>query len=135
MDREYIDWIQELKQRIRSSQIKAGLAVNAEMISLYWSIGKDIAEKQNSFGWGSKIVEQMSKDLKRELPDTKGFSRSNLFAMQRFYSFYKDSEFVYQAGGQIQNESESEGDSIVYQVGGQLSKESILCKICPQFRN
>jgi len=129
MDREYIDWIQELKQRIRSSQIKAGLAVNAEMISLYWSIGKDIAEKQNSFGWGSKIVEQMSKDLKRELPDTKGFSRSNLFAMQRFYSFYKDSGFVYQVGGLIQNESESEGDSIVYQAGKQLNKESILCKI------
>lgn len=129
MDKEYINWIQELKQRISSSQIKAGLAVNAEMISLYWSIGKDILEKQSRFDWGSKIVEQMAKDLKRELPNTNGFSRTNLFAMKQFYLFYKDSELVHQLGGLIQNDTKNEENQIVHQVAGQLSKESILCKI------
>lgn len=104
MNKEYVNWVKELKQRISSSQIKAGLAVNAELISLYWSIGKDIVDNQNKFGWGSKIVEQISKDLKRELPNTNGFSRTNLFAMQRFYLFYKDAEFVYQLGGLIEND-------------------------------
>jgi len=142
VNKEYIEWIQELKHRISSSQIKAGLAVNAEMITLYWSIGKDIADKQENLGWGSKIVEQMSKDLKRELPGTKGFSRTNLFAMKQFYLFYKDSEFIHQVGGLIQNDTNAEKNQIVHQVGGQfdsgelvqqtarqLSKESILCKI------
>ena len=125
MNKEYVNWVKELKQRISSSQIKAGLAVNAELISLYWSIGKDIVDKQNKFGWGSKIVEQISKDLKRELPDTNVFSRTNLFAMQRFYLFYKDAEFVYQLGGLFQNDT----NSIVPQAERELSKESVLCKI------
>lgn len=129
MHKEYKAWIQELKQRISSSQIKAGLAVNAEMITLYWSIGKDIFEKQEKLGWGSKIVEQMSKDLKRELPDTNGFSRTNLFAMKQFYLFYKDHELVHQVGGLIQDDTKNKENQIVHQAAGQLSKESILCKI------
>ncbi|MCO5234016.1 MAG: PDDEXK nuclease domain-containing protein [Chitinophagales bacterium] len=129
MDKAYIEWIQELKQRICSSQIKAGLAVNAEMIALYWSIGKDISEKQDKFGWGSKIVEQMSKDLKRELPDTNGFSRTNLFAMRQFYLFYKDTEFIHQLGGQLNDNAKNNENTFVHQLGGQLNKEHLLCKI------
>ena len=110
MDKDYIDWIQDLKARIRFAQIKASIAVNEEMLMLYWDIGKSIVEKQNQFSWGSKIVEQMAKDLKRELPGTIGFSRTNLFAMRKFYLFYKDSK-------------------LVHQLGGQLPKDSILCKI------
>lgn len=144
MDKEYIDWIQDLKTRIRSAQIKASIAVNEEMLLLYWDIGKSIVEKQNQFSWGSKIVEQMAKDLKRELPDTSGFSRTNLFAMRKFYLFYKDSELIQQVGGQLeitssttQNEFDQQAvepiqndqTQIVHQPGGQLQKESILCKI------
>ena len=142
MNKEYIEWIQELKQRISSSQIKASIAVNEEMILLYWDIGKSIVQKQSEFAWGSKIVEQMAKDLKRELPNTNGFSRTNLFAMRQFYLFYNDSKFVHQVGGLTQNDTKNKENQIVHQVGGQfdggklvqqvagqLSKESILCAI------
>lgn len=123
MDISYLNWIQDLKKRIRSAQLKASIAVNEEMLMLYWDMGKSILEKQNQFTWGSKIVEQMAKDLKRELPDTNGFSRTNLFAMRKFYLFYSGTEIVHQVGGQLSN------NEIVQQAAGQLSKESILCKI------
>lgn len=129
MDENYVNWIKDLKTKIRNAQIKASIAVNEEMLVLYWDIGRSIAEKQNQFTWGSKIVEQMAKDLKRELPDTKGFSRTNLFAMRKFYLFYKDSELVQQLGGQLENISSKPENKLVQQVVGQLSKDSILCKI------
>lgn len=129
MDKDYIDWIEDLKARIRSAQIKASIAVNEEMLMLYWEIGKSIVEKQNQFVWGSKIVAQMAKDLKRELPDTSGFSRTNLFAMRKFYLFYKDSKLVHQLGGQLENITSNQQNELVHQLGGQLPKDSILCKI------
>ncbi|REG87084.1 PDDEXK nuclease domain-containing protein [Algoriphagus antarcticus] len=148
MDKTYIDWIESLKQKIKSAQLKASIAVNEEMIRLYWDIGKSIVEKQESFAWGSKVVEQLAKDLKRDLPDTNGFSRTNLFAMRKFYSFFKESELIHQAGGQVRIGDFSESSSIVQQdVGqientgsnlnnpivqqavGQLTPNSVLCKI------
>lgn len=129
MDENYVNWIKDLKTKIRNAQIKASIAVNEEMLVLYWDIGRSIVEKQNQFTWGSKIVEQMAKDLKRELPDTKGFSRTNLFAMRKFYLFYKDSKLVHQVGGQLENTSSNPQNELVQQVVGQLSKDSILCKI------
>ncbi len=129
MDENYVNWIKDLKTKIRNAQIKASIAVNEEMLVLYWDIGRSIAEKQNQFTWGSKIVEQMAKDLKRELPDTKGFSRTNLFAMRKFYLFYKDSKLVHQVGGQLETTSSKPENKLVQQVVEQLSKDSILCKI------
>jgi predicted nuclease of restriction endonuclease-like (RecB) superfamily len=101
MNTNYINWIQELKLRISSAQLKASIAVNEEMIILYWDIGRSIVEKQHSFAWGSKVVEMVAADLKRELPDTNGFSRSNLFAMRKFYLFYRDSSLVRQPAGRF----------------------------------
>lgn len=124
MDTQYKVWIHELKQKIRSAQLKASISVNEEMIRLYWDIGKSIVEKQEQFDWGSKIVEQMAKDLKRELPDTVGFSRTNLFAMRKFYLFYKDAEFIRQVARQLESKNE-----FVQQPVGQLSSDSILCQI------
>jgi predicted nuclease of restriction endonuclease-like (RecB) superfamily len=129
MDVVYFNWIQDLKQRIRSAQIKASISVNEEMIMLYWEIGKSIIDKQDEFAWGSKVVEQIAKDLKRELPDTNGFSRSNLFAMRKFYLFYKDSELVHQHGGQSENSRLEMESGLVHQAGGQLEPNTILCKI------
>lgn len=68
MDKAYTNWIQELKHKIKIAQLKASIAVNQEMILLYWDIGKSIVEKQNEFAWGSKVVEQMAKDLKTNFP-------------------------------------------------------------------
>ncbi|HED36748.1 MAG TPA: DUF1016 domain-containing protein [Ignavibacteria bacterium] len=90
---EYLEWLNKLKSRIRRTQIKAALSVNSELIQLYWDIGKDLFEKQENKGWGNSVVENLSKDLKKEFPHMKGFSRRNLFYMKSFYSFYK-SDFV-----------------------------------------
>lgn len=129
MDKAYLDWIQNLKRRIQSAQIKASIAVNESLILLYWDIGKSIVEKQNEFSWGSKVVEQVAKDLKRELPNTNGFSRTNLFSMRKFYLFYKDSKLVQQLGGQLQNTSSNPENKLIQQAVGLLPKDNILCKI------
>jgi predicted nuclease of restriction endonuclease-like (RecB) superfamily len=128
MDAAYKIWIGELKQKIRSTQLKAAVAVNEQMIMLYWEIGMQIVEKQQEQSWGSKVVDQMAKDLKNELPDTQGFSRTNLFAMRKFYLFYNGAEIVQQPGGQMQD-AESQPDIIVQQPAGLLSENNILCKI------
>jgi predicted nuclease of restriction endonuclease-like (RecB) superfamily len=129
LDKSYTEWVKNLKQKIQSAQLKASITVNEVLILLYWDIGKSIVEKQNEFSWGTKVVEQIAKDLKRELPDTNGFSRSNLFAMRKFYLFYKDTELVQQADGLLENRTTGANAELVQQVGGQLHSESILCKI------
>ena len=78
MNQNYFNWIQDIKFRIRSAQLKASVAVNTEMIRLYWDIGKSIVEKQTAHSWGSKVVEQMAKDLKNELPDKQIFKDMGL---------------------------------------------------------
>ena len=63
----------------------------------------------------------MAKDLKGELPDTNGFSRTNLFAMRKFYLFYKDNQIVHQAAGQLENKALNSKIELVQQAAGQLS--------------
>ncbi len=93
---EYRQWLTDLKSRIRSSQIKAALSVNSELISLYWDLGRMIVEKQSQSRWGSKLIEQLAKDLKAEFPDMSGFSTRNLFFTRQFYLFYSNPESVQQ---------------------------------------
>lgn len=78
---EYHDWIIELKSKIQSPHLKAAISVNNELLSLYWDIGKSISSKIIQSNWGSSVVEQLSKDLKNEFPNQKGFSKSNLFSI------------------------------------------------------
>ena len=85
---EYKNWLKNIKNKIHSSQIKVSLATNSVLIEFYFFLGKSISEKENF--WGSKLIEQTSKDLKTEFPDMKGFSTSNLKYCKRFYLFYKD---------------------------------------------
>ncbi len=91
---EYKNWLVELKSKIRSSQIKAAIAVNSELIAFYWELGKLISEKESV--WGSKLVEKVAQDLKEEFPEVKGLSRRNLFNCKQFYKFYA-SDLVQQA--------------------------------------
>ena len=102
---EYFSWVKELKRKIQSSQLKAALSVNSELLSLYWELGRAISEKIASTDWGSSVVEILSKDLQKELPDQKGFSRSNLFSMKKWYEFYSSAnievEKVQQLVGEI----------------------------------
>jgi predicted nuclease of restriction endonuclease-like (RecB) superfamily len=97
----YDSFFQALKERIRSAKVKAALAVNQELVFLYWQIGRDILDRQQQAGWGAKIVERISQDLKREFPEMKGFSRTNLLYVRSFAEAYPDLELVHQLGGQI----------------------------------
>lgn len=97
----YAEFLEELRQRIRAAQIRAALAVNREMILLYWQIGKDILAKQAELGWGAKVVDQLSKDLRREFPEIKGFSRTNLLYMRLFAQAYPEEQIVQQLVGQL----------------------------------
>ncbi|WP_293671584.1 PDDEXK nuclease domain-containing protein [uncultured Parabacteroides sp.] len=85
---DYRLWLTELKANIRKSQIKAAIAVNSELIRLYWNLGEQIVEKQQVSQWGSRFIEQLSKDLQAEFPDIKGLSASNLRRCKQFYLFY-----------------------------------------------
>ena len=97
----YSEFLQSLKERIRTAQVKAALAVNRELVLLYWQIGQDILERQKQEGWGAKVITKLSKDLKAEFPDMKGFSRTNLLYMRSFANAYPDLQIVQQAAGQI----------------------------------
>lgn len=78
----YMAFLDGVKSQIRAAQVKAALAVNRELLLLYWQIGREILARQQAEGWGSKVLERLSSDLKREFPEMKGFSRSNLKYMR-----------------------------------------------------
>jgi predicted nuclease of restriction endonuclease-like (RecB) superfamily len=90
----YGEFLESLKQRVRSSQVRAALAVNQEMIMLYWHIGQEISSNVNKKRWGSKVIEQLSKDLKQEFPEMSGFSPRNLQYMRSFAIAYSDESIV-----------------------------------------
>ena len=94
----YKSFLEEIKKRIRSAQLKAAISVNKELIQLYWSIGKDLVERQEKESWGTKIIERFGKDIQRAFPGIEGFSRTNIFRMRAFYLNYK---IVPQAVGQL----------------------------------
>lgn len=87
---EYKSWIEEIKSKIQSSQIRASVKVNYEMLDLYWQIGKDITEKQKYSKWGDSFLGVMSKDLKKTFPNVSGFSVENLKHMRYWFKFYND---------------------------------------------
>ena len=101
-DKEYRNWIHELKDRYRISQIRASVRINNEMLRYYWSVGKDISEKRVCSKWGNKFFETMSADLTDAIPNTKGFSPTNLRYMMRFYENCKDIEIVPQVEEQFE---------------------------------
>lgn len=88
MDLDYKQWLLQLKAQIRSAQIKAALKVNAELIALYWQLGKEIMEKETKAQWGDKWLHQLSNDLMSEFPQMKGFSLTILKYIRRWYQFY-----------------------------------------------
>ena len=75
LDQNYIQLLNNLKQEIKNARIRAHLAANKELIYLYWHIGNEILKRQKEQGWGAKIIDQLSKDLRSEFPEMKGLSR------------------------------------------------------------
>ena len=98
---DYDHFLQALKERIRTAQIRAALAVNRELVMLYWQIGQEIRLRQQAQGWGAKVISKLAKDLQKAFPDMKGFSRTNLLYMRAFAEAYPDEQIVQQAAGQI----------------------------------
>ena len=97
-------WLGGLKAQIQLAQQRAVLAVNQELLKLYWQIGNDILQRQQQQGWGSKVIDQLAKDLRVAFPELKGFSRSNLLYMRAFadnWPDFADDVIVQQAVGQI----------------------------------
>ena len=97
----YAVLLQNLKKEISTARIRAHLSVNKEMITLYWSIGNQILERQKQEGWGSKVIENISKDLRSEFPEMKGLSAQNLKYMRKFAETYAKNEISQQAVDQI----------------------------------
>ena len=89
MPNGYKPFLTEIKERIRASQLKAAVSVNEELIKLYWSIGKDLVEKQKKEDWGTKTIERFGDDIQREFPGIEGFSRANIFRMKAFFLSYE----------------------------------------------
>ncbi len=83
--REYATLVAELKERIRSAQVRATRSVNRELIQLYWDIGKAIVVRQKRLGWGKSVVEKLAGDLRTAFPDQTGFSPQNLWFMRQLY--------------------------------------------------
>jgi predicted nuclease of restriction endonuclease-like (RecB) superfamily len=90
----YAEWLIELKQRIHTAQQRATLAVNRELVGLYWSIGSEILARQAEQGWGAKVIDRLAHDLRTAFPEMKGFSPRNLKYMRAFAEAWTDAEFV-----------------------------------------
>jgi hypothetical protein len=85
-DKEYKEIIESLKSAILKSRYRVAVIANREMLSLYFSIGKEITEKVKSNRWGAKVLDSISADLQNELPGLKGFSTTNLKRMKLFFT-------------------------------------------------
>src|SRR5207237_1198774 len=97
----YEDFLCDLKDRIRTAQVRAALAVNSELITFYWQTGRDILIRQQQQGWGRKVIERLSWDLRRAFPDMKGFSLSNLQYMRAFAAAYPEGGILQQLAGKL----------------------------------
>lgn len=100
-DENYTSFLRSLKERIRQAQIKAALAVNNELILLYWQIGREILNRQKQEGWGAKVIERLAQDLKQEFTDMSGFSPRNLKYMRALAEAYPDEQIVLRLIAQI----------------------------------
>lgn len=97
----YPQLLSDLKERIRTAQVRAAVSVNRELVLLYWQIGRMILDRQAQAGWGAKVIDQLSKDLRREFPEIKGFSSRNLKYMRTFAEAYPETAIVQEVLAQI----------------------------------
>ncbi len=98
---DYSDWLKQLKADIASAQYRAGLAVNVELVRLYGRIGRDILQRQQTRGWGAKVIDDLAGDLKEAFPDMKGWSTSNLKYMRYFAEHCPSGQFGQQPADQL----------------------------------
>ena len=100
---DYKDWLSRLKSRIQGTRHQILLAANQAQIQLYHEIGREILQRQEQQGWGAKVIDRLSADLREAFPDMKGFSRRNLIYMMKFAESCPDMKFVQQSVAQLPN--------------------------------
>jgi predicted nuclease of restriction endonuclease-like (RecB) superfamily len=106
--RTYSGLLSDIKTRIRQAQIKATLSANAEMILMYWDIGRMVSEKKGREGWGAVVIPRLAYDLRNELPEIKGFSERNIKLMAQFFNNYPNAFTIgQQAVAQLQSNEKS----------------------------
>jgi hypothetical protein len=91
---DYHAFLQSIKTRVQQAQLKAVVAVNTELIVLYWQIGREILARQEKEGWGTGVIDRLAKDLHAAFPHMKGFSPRNLGYMKRFAQTYSDESIL-----------------------------------------
>lgn len=119
-DKEYVEWLADVKARFRQSQIKASIRVNTDMLEFYWSIGRDLVALRAEKRWGAGVVKQFALDMRQAFSDATGFSHTNVKYMKQWYSFYfKQVTKSHQLGDQLEQTVKS------HQLGGQLEMPEI----------
>lgn len=122
VDESYKNWLNELSNRFKSSQIKAAMRVNSEMLKFYWSIGRDISKMELTTKYGSGFYKKLSADLKEIFPDSSSFSETNLRYMWRFYGLYPMMENLPQLGADSESSNlpqvvaKSDEQNIIFQI-------------------
>ena len=123
IDRDYMQWLGEIKDRFRNAQIKAAVKVNAEQLLFNWQLGRDIVILKAEEKWGAGVVEQISIDLQAAFPESKGFSTTNLWYMKQWYKFYAGaSEKLQQLVGELQK-TDIQTNIKLHQLGGEIVEE------------
>jgi hypothetical protein len=118
---DYAPLLAEIKARVQSARIKAGLAANRELLALYWDIGRLILDRQRKEGWGARVIDRLSVDLQREFPGQQGFSPRNLKYMRAFAEAWPETVIVQQPVAQLTKPRKPES-VIVHQPGAQLGE-------------
>lgn len=138
----YAELLADLKERVRSSQLRASLSVNREVIAFNWETGRSIVERQRKYNWGDRVIDRLSRDLMREFPKMAGFSRDNLYRMRAFYlSYAEGAAIVAQLVPQLESSATSTGsktgskkvaqavpplpDAVLKQLGAELDGKNV----------
>lgn len=122
-DSEYIDWLQEIKERYQRIRSRVALQANYGALEFNWLLGRDIVQKNAVARWGEGVVNQLSLDLRNAFPDVKGFSARNLYYMKEWYEFYcqgvEKKEILHQLGAKLQ-EAENQNPIKLHQLGAEM---------------
>lgn len=97
----YAEWLADVKARVHAAQQRAALALNTEVMQLYWQLGRDILGRQGEEGWGAKVTDRLAHDLKMAFPEVKGLSPRNLKYLRRFAETWPEREIRAAAAAQI----------------------------------
>ena len=124
LDSEYVQWIHEIKQRYRNSQIKAAVKVNSEQLLFNWQLGRDLVIRKAEEKWGTGIVNQVSLDLQAEFLEAKGFSARNLWFMKQWYSFYTSKNGIISLISDLETQLNT-GNKKLNQVGSEIHEQKL----------